>query len=212
MARKTISGLYAVTPDMADTQRLLALVEAALQGGAAALQYRNKTASALLRREQAAALLPLCRKHGVPLIINDDAVLCHELSADGVHLGGEDGEIAAIRTLLGPDKIIGASCYNRLDLAVQAKAQGADYIAFGACFESGTKPVAVRAPLQLFSQARNAVGLPAVAIGGITAENATFAIAAGADSVAVINAIFAAPDVRQAAQNISNLFTQANTP
>jgi thiamine-phosphate pyrophosphorylase len=211
MARKTISGLYAVTPDMADTQRLLALVEAALQGGAAALQYRNKTASALLRREQAAALLPLCRKHGVPLIINDDAVLCHELSADGVHLGGEDGEIAAIRTLLGPDKIIGASCYNRLDLAVQAKAQGADYIAFGACFESGTKPVAVRAPLQLFSQARNAVGLPAVAIGGITAENATFAIAAGADSVAVINAIFAAPDVRQAAQNISNFFTQATT-
>jgi thiamine-phosphate pyrophosphorylase len=207
MTRKRISGLYAVTPDMADTQVLLVLAEAALLGGAAMLQYRNKTASATLRREQAAALLPLCREQGVPLIINDDSELCHELDADGVHLGGEDGEISAARALLGEDKIIGASCYNRLDLAVQAKAQGADYIAFGACFESGTKPAAVRAPLQLFSQARNAVGLPAIAIGGVTAENTALAIAAGADSVAVINAIFAAPDVRQAAQNISNLFT-----
>ena len=197
---------------MVDTQGLLVLVEAVLQGGAAVLQYRNKTASATLRRAQAAALLPLCRKYGAPLIINDDAALCHELDADGVHLGGEDGEISATRALLGEDKIIGASCYDCLDLAMQAKAQGADYIAFGACFESGTKPAAVRAPLQLFSQARHAVGLPTVAIGGITAENTALAIAAGADSVAVINAIFAAPDVRQATQNISNLFTQANTP
>jgi thiamine-phosphate pyrophosphorylase len=197
---------------MADTQELLVLVEAALQGGATVLQYRNKTASFALRREQAAALLPLCRKYGVPLIINDSAKLCHELDADGVHLGGEDVEIATARNLLGEDKIIGASCYDRLDLAMQAKAQGADYIAFGACFESGTKPAAVRAPLKLFSQARCAVSLPTVAIGGITAENAASAIAAGADGVAVINAIFAAPDVRKAAQNISNLFTQATTP
>jgi thiamine-phosphate pyrophosphorylase len=192
---------------MADTQGLLVLVEAALQGGAAVLQYRNKTASSALRKEQAAALLPLCRKYGVPFIINDDAELCRELDADGVHLGSEDDEISATRALMGADKIIGASCYDRLDLAVQAEAHGADYIAFGACFESGTKPAAVRAPLQLFSQARRAVSLPIVAIGGITAKNTALAIAAGADSVAVINAIFATPDVRQAAQRISNLFT-----
>jgi thiamine-phosphate pyrophosphorylase len=197
---------------MADTQGLLALVEAVLQGGAAVLQYRNKTASAILRSEQAAALLPLCRKYGVPLIINDNAELCHELDADGVHLGVEDGDIAAARALLGEDKIIGASCYDRLDLAVQAKSLGADYVAFGACFESGTKPAAVRAPLQLFSQARRAVSLPAVAIGGITPENAALAITAGADAVAVIGALFDADDIEATAHTFKNLFTHTTTP
>jgi len=197
---------------MADTQRLLVLVEAAVRGGAAALQYRNKKASAALRREQAAALLPLCRKYGVPLIINDDVELSRELDADGVHLGVEDGNIAAVRTFLGSDKIIGASCYDRLDLAVQAKSLGADYIAFGACFESGTKPAAVRAPLQLFSQARRTVGLPAVAIGGITAENTNLAIAAGADAVAVIGALFDADDIEAMAHTFNNLFMHTTTP
>jgi len=171
------------------------------------LQYRNKAASYELKREQASELMWLCEAHNVPFIINDHVLLCVELDADGVHLGGTDGEIAAARRLLGARKLIGASCYNRLDLAEQAKTQGADYVAFGACFDSGTKPAAVHAPLELFAEAKP-LGLPTVAIGGITAENAPLAIRAGADSIAVIGALWTAPDIRQAAQTFSKLFTQ----
>jgi thiamine-phosphate pyrophosphorylase len=206
MHRKAISGLYAVTPDLDDTPRLMALVEAVLQGGARIVQYRNKPASAVLRREQAAALLPICRAFDVPLIINDHVDLCRELGAEGVHLGGEDGSIAAVRALLGPNKIVGASCYNRIELAMNARAQGADYVAFGACFSSSTKPAAPSASLALFEQTRQQVGLPAVAIGGITAENAPLVIQSGADALAVINAIFTAPQPEQAARVFSNLF------
>lgn len=192
---------------MPDTALLLKQAKAALQGGVSVLQYRNKTASYELKREQASELMWLCEAHNVPFIINDHVLLCIELDADGVHLGGADGDIAAARRLLGARKIIGISCYNRLDLAEQAKTQGADYVAFGACFDSGTKPAAVRAPLELFAEAKP-LGLPMVAIGGITAENAPLAIQAGADSIAVIGALWTAPDIRQAAQTFSKLFTQ----
>ncbi|OIQ83880.1 thiamine-phosphate synthase [mine drainage metagenome] len=202
------SGLYAVTPDLADTPRLLGLVEAALQGGASLLQYRNKQASAARRMQQAGVLLALCRQYGVPLIINDHVELCRTLDADGVHLGGNDADVAAARAQLGSGKIIGASCYDRLDLAAMAKAAGADYVAFGSCFGSSTKPLAIRAPLELFSQARQQIGLPLVAIGGIDAENAGLAMAAGADALAVISAVFAVPEVRLAAQFFSNLYTR----
>lgn len=202
-----IKGLYAVTPDLPDTALLLEQAKSALQGGVSVLQYRNKTASYELKREQATELMWLCEAHEVPFIINDHVLLCVELDADGVHLGGADGDIAAARRLLGARKIIGASCYNRLDLAEQAKAQGADYVAFGACFDSGTKPVAVRAPLELFAEAKP-LGLPTVAIGGITLDNASLAIRAGADSIAVIGALWTAADIRQAAQTFSKLFTQ----
>ena len=205
-APTAINGLYAITPDEPDSSQLLVQVDAALRGGARLLQYRNKDASPALRRTQAAALLALCRAHGVPLIINDHLELCLELDADGVHLGAEDGAIAAARARLGPDKLIGASCYNRLELALQAQEQGADYVAFGSCFDSATKPAAVRAPLPLLGEAARQTGLPVVAIGGITAENAHLAIQAGATAIAVIGALWTAPDIRQAAQNFSNLF------
>lgn len=204
--KRTISGLYAVTADEPDTALLLGQVEAALQGGARLLQYRNKAADAALRHAQAAALLPLCRAHGVPLIINDHLALCLELGADGLHLGADDGGLAAARAALGPGKLLGASCYNRLELALQAQAAGADYVAFGSCFESATKPAAVRAPLSLLGEAARATGLPVVAIGGITLDNAPLAIAAGASAVAVIGALWNAPDIRQAAQTFSNHF------
>jgi thiamine-phosphate pyrophosphorylase len=203
-----LSGLYAVTPDLADTPRLLGLAEAALQGGASLLQYRNKQASAARRMEQASALRALCRQYGVPLIINDHVELCRALDADGVHLGGNDANIAAARARLGSGKIIGASCYDRLDLAAMAKSAGADYVAFGSCFGSSTKPAAVRAPLELFGQARHQIGLPLVAIGGINAENAGLAMAAGADALAVVSALFDVPEVRLAAQFFSNLYTR----
>ena len=184
-----IKGLYAVTPDIADTQLLCDLVTAALQGGASIVQYRNKQADAALQTLQASALLPICKQYAVPLIINDDVALCKLINADGVHLGGTDGDIAAARTLLGADKIIGTSCYNRLELAQQAAKQGASYIAFGACFASSTKPNAAVASLELFAQAKQ-LNLPMVAIGGITLENVQLVKRAGADAAAVINALF----------------------
>lgn len=206
-----IKGLYAVTPDLADTALLLEQARAALQGGVAVLQYRNKDASYALKREQASELLWLCDEFQVPFIINDHVLLCVELDADGVHLGGTDGDIAAARRLLGAHKLIGASCYNRLALAEQAQAQGADYVAFGACFDSGTKPAAVRAPLELFAQAQP-LGLPTVAIGGITLDNAASAIAAGADAIAVIGALWSTPDITATALTFSHLFTQDRSP
>ena len=200
-----IKGLYAVTPDLDDTALLLKQAEAALKGGVSLLQYRNKAASYAKKREQASELMWLCDDYDVPFIINDHVLLCVELDADGVHMGGTDGDIPAARRLLGAHKLIGASCYNKLALAEQAREQGADYIAFGACFDSGTKPAAVRAPLELFSQ-EQPLGLPDVAIGGITADNAADVINAGADSIAVINALWSAPDITEAAHTFSNLF------
>jgi thiamine-phosphate pyrophosphorylase len=202
-----VSGLYAVTPDMADTALLLELVSAAIEGGTALVQYRNKTADEALRQLQATQLLALCRRHNVPLIINDHLDLCLAIDADGVHLGGTDGDIAATRARLGQGKILGVSCYDRLDLAMQAKDAGADYVAFGSCFSSDTKPGAVRAPLDLLAAAKQ-LGIAVVAIGGITLDNAALAIEAGADAVAVIGALWAAAGTQEAAQTFSNLFIQ----
>lgn len=185
-----IRGLYAVTPDEENTDVLLAKVEAALRGGINVLQYRNKRAGHKLQTQQARAILPLCRQYQVPFIINDSIKLCLTLDADGVHLGGDDGNLAEARARLGANKILGASCYNRLELALAAEQAGADYAAFGACFASGTKPGAPVAPLQLFAQAKQAVSIPLVAIGGISLENAKQAVAAGADAIAVVGALF----------------------
>jgi thiamine-phosphate pyrophosphorylase len=201
-----IKGLYAITPDEQDTDVLLAKVEAALQGGVGVLQYRNKLADHKLKTQQARALLPLCRQYQVPFIINDSIKLCLTLDADGVHLGADDGNLTEARARLGSNKILGASCYNRFDLAVSAQQLGADYVAFGACFASSTKRNAPVAGLHLFTQAKAELHVPAVAIGGITLENAPLAIAAGASSVAVINAIFNADDVKLISQQFIKLF------
>jgi thiamine-phosphate pyrophosphorylase len=205
-----ISGLYAVTPDTTDTQGLLAGVEAALAGGANALQYRNKSADVALRMAQGQSLQALCRRHGVPLIINDHLDLALALDADGLHLGADDGILSEARARLGAGKILGASCYDRLESALAAQRAGASYVAFGSFFPSSVKPGAVRAPLALLKAAREKLSVPVVAIGGITLENAASLIAAGADGVAVISAVFGAPDVRAAARALSNLFPRAS--
>jgi len=202
---RTISGLYAVTPDLADTAVLLAKTQAALAGGARLLQYRNKTADENLRREQAAALRELCRRYGAILIINDHVELARDVDADGVHVGADDAGVAAARTRLGHGKIIGATCSNDLQRALAAAAQGADYVAFGSFFASAVKPGAVRAPLALLQQARRQITVPVVAIGGITLDNAARLIDAGADAVAVISALFAVPDVEAAARKFCQL-------
>lgn len=210
MRTHKINGLYAITPDEADTDLLVAKVEAALQGGIKVLQYRNKLANNKLQTQQARAILPLCRQYHVPLIINDSIELCLMLDADGVHLGADDGNLSEARARLGADKIIGASCYNRFDLALSAQQAGATYVAFGACFASSTKPHAPVAALDLFKQAKAQLHIPVVAIGGITLTNAPSVIEIGADSIAVINAIFGPnftlDDVRATTQQFAQLF------
>jgi thiamine-phosphate pyrophosphorylase len=191
MAR--VAGLYAVTPDLADTALLLDKVAAAIAGGASAVQYRNKSASPELRREQALALAMLCRGH-VTFIVNDDARLAAAVEADGVHVGEDDGVLAQVRSVLGPDRIVGVSCYNDFARAQAFAAQGADYLAFGSFYPSSVKPQARRAEPMLLARAR-ALRLPLVAIGGITAANAGALVVAGADAVAVISDLFEHDDV-----------------
>lgn len=200
-----IRGLYAITQEEADTETLLAQVRLALQGGVCVLQYRNKLGSAAVRLEQAGALVKLTREFGVPLIINDDAELAKQVDAEGVHLGGEDGSIASARNLLGREKIIGVSCYNRIALAREAADAGADYVAFGAFFASTVKPSAPVATLDLLREARGELTLPIVAIGGITVDNGASLLEAGADALAVISALFGAKDITLAARQFANL-------
>ncbi len=207
--RAPLSGLYAVTPDTADTADLLRRLEQALQGGLALVQYRNKLAGPALKRQQAAALLTLCRNYGVPLIINDDLNLALALDADGVHLGREDapaGGLAAARAALGPTRLLGVSCYNEFERAVEAQAAGADYVAFGALFPSSTKPGAQAASLDLFRRGREELVISLCGIGGITLDNAPAAIQAGAQFLAVISDLFDAPDIEARAAAYSRLF------
>jgi thiamine-phosphate pyrophosphorylase len=203
-------GLYAVTPDEPDIELLTRKVRKALAGGARFLQYRNKSANAALRREQGAALLALCREARIPLVINDDLDLARAIRADGLHLGRGDISIAAARAQLGKGSLLGASCYDRLELALAAREAGADYVAFGSAFPSATKPGAALAPLSLYREARARLDSPIVAIGGITTQNAHAVIEAGADTVAVISALFDAPDIEAAARSFSRLFDKEN--
>jgi thiamine-phosphate pyrophosphorylase len=184
-----IAGLYAVTPDIADTGLLVRKVDAAIRGGATVVQYRNKCADAALRLAQASALARLPAMRDAWLIVNDDATLAAAVGADGVHLGEGDAAIDAARAIVGRDRVIGISCYDDLTRARVAVAAGADYVAFGSFFASTTKPAARRADRALLASAR-ALGVPVVAIGGITAANARALFEAGADAVAVIADVF----------------------
>jgi thiamine-phosphate pyrophosphorylase len=190
----TLRGLYAVTPDSLAFERL----EQALGGGVTLLQYRRQQPDAAEARE----IVALGRRYGVPVIVNDDVELALEVGAAGAHLGRDDGDLAAARARLG-NKILGASCYDDLEMAKAAVRAGADYVAFGSVFASPTKPAAVRAPLSLFS---SRLGVPLCAIGGITLANARQLIAAGADLLAVITDLFEAPDVAQRAAEYRRLF------
>lgn len=199
-------GVYAITPETADTELLLSQVEAALSGGVAAVQYRDKSTDVARRHEQASELVTLCRQFAVPLIINDDLRLADLCDADGIHLGREDGSVREARIILGKRKLIGASCYQSLDLAQAAQVAGADYVAFGSFFASPTKPAASRAEAGLLREAVQVIHIPIVAIGGITLANAPLLLDAGADSLAVLSTLFEAPDIRSAARDLNQLF------
>jgi len=203
------SGLYAITAEHLHPEMTLEeAVALAIGGGAKAIQYRDKSEDAARRRVQARALMTVCRRCGVPLVVNDDVALAAEIGADGVHLGRNDASPDAARERLGPRATIGVSCYDRLRRAIDAQRAGASYVAFGSFYPSPTKPDAVRAPLDLLREARAHLRIPVVAIGGITPDNGADLLAAGADVLAVVHGVFAARDPTEAARKYASLFEQ----
>lgn len=211
-----IQGLYAITDRALLMAGLTDAVAAALRGGARVVQYRDKidaglTGDALAQERQrrhaeASALLAVCRHHAVPLLINDDVTLAAAIGADGVHLGQADTRLVEARARLGSEAIIGVTCHDQLGLAQVAARDGASYVAFGAMFVSGTKPLARPCPLATLTAARAALALPLVAIGGITPDNAASVIRAGAHAVAVIASLWQAPDIQARAHQFSQEF------
>ena len=202
----SLRGLYAITPGGLADEHLIERVGAALRGGTTIVQYRDKQRDVTQQTEIARRLRALCHRHGARLIVNDNLQLALDVDADGVHLGGTDGDLAAARRALGPTKLLGASCYADFELARQAAAAGADYVAFGAVYRSPTKPLAPLAPLSLFARCRTELDVPSCAIGGITAANGGALVAAGADLLAVISGVFDAADPATAARAYLSCF------
>ena len=200
-----LRGLYAIT-DGAALPALTDAVESAVRGGTRLVQYRNKSTDRVQRLVEVRAVLEICRGHGLPLIVNDDVDLAAEVGAEGVHLGRDDGRVEDARVRLGPRAIIGVSCYDSLERALQASHDGADYVAFGSFFASSSKPAAVRAPLTLLKDAKARLDIPLCAIGGITPQNGAELVTAGADMLAVIQGLFSAADVQAAAKDYAKLF------
>ena len=208
MANK-LRGLYAITPASAQGDDLLAQVEAALSGGCRIVQYRDKQSAMPEQVARARALRHLTRRYDARLLLNDDVALAHLIDADGVHLGKDDGNLALARAILGPKKILGASCYDDFAAAQAAENTGADYVAFGAMYPSLTKPNATTATVDLFFRSKIELTVTSCAIGGITLENAPPLIAAGADLLAVITDLFNAPDIAARAANYQRLFEES---
>ncbi|WP_334132227.1 thiamine phosphate synthase [Silanimonas lenta] len=197
-------GLYLITPDDDDRDRLLERVAAVLPARPALLQYRNKRASGERRRDEARAIKALCDAVGVPLVVNDDWRLALEIGAAGAHLGEDDGDLSEARRA-APGLLLGVSCYDDLSRARAMAEAGADYLAFGAFFPTRTKATTRRATPALLREAA-ALGRPRVAIGGIRADNAPTLLAAGADLLAVVGAVFDAPDPLAEARRFTALF------
>ena len=202
-----MQGLYLVTPNWDDTEQLLAVTERALKAGVALLQYRHKDASPALRREQGGALRELCHKYSVPFLVNDHVALCRELGADGVHLGGTDAPLAEVRASLGPNKLIGASCYGELARAQAAQAAGASYVAFGGFYPSKVKQYAVTTQPSILRHAREVISVPLCVIGGMTPHNAAPLVAEGAQLVAAITSVYLAEDVTAAVREFQSIIS-----
>lgn len=197
--------LYAVTDrTWLGKESLEEAVEAALRGGVTILQLREKQAPYEELVKTAMRLKPLCRRYGVPLIINDDVEAALEADADGVHVGQEDMAVAEARRILGPEKIIGASAHNREE-ALEAQRQGADYLGSGAVFGSSTKKDATTLSREELTAVCRAVSIPVAAIGGITEENCLELAGTGVSGIAVVSALFAAADKEEAAARLRAL-------
>jgi len=202
-----LRGLYVITDEkLIPEATFAATIEQTLRGGAAIIQYRDKSTDQAKRLHQATALRALCNDYAAMLIINDDVDLAQAVAADGVHLGEDDAPIEQTRSRLGDDAIIGVSCYNQLQRALTARAAGADYVAFGAIFSSPTKPAARSASCALISEAKTKLDIPVCAIGGIDKTNATRVVDAGADMIALISGLLSADDITHTAEHIAGLF------
>ena len=204
-------GLYLITPDPW-TEALPGRLASALAAGVKLVQYRSKSGSDAECAARAAALRVECRKAGVPLIVNDDPLLAREVGADGVHVGRDDTRLAEAHRVLGPGAIVGCSCYDSLERALRAEDEGASYVAFGSFFPSPTKPRATPARLELLAGARARISIPVVAIGGITPDNARSLVDAGARWLAVVSAVFAAPDPARAVERFAAAFQSTGNP
>jgi len=188
--------LYLITPPViADLDEFALQLEAALAAGdVAALQIRLKPAEDASIRASVSRLAPIARAHDVALILNDRPDLAADLGCDGVHVGQSDASVASARRLMGPHAMIGATCHDSRDLAMEAAEAGADYVAFGAFFPTGTKQTAHRPDLEILTIWQQMIEVPCVAIGGITVDNARALAVAGADFVAVSSGVWAHPD------------------
>ncbi len=201
----TIKGLYAITPEEKNLSILSSQVESCIKGGAKFIQYRAKKLSKIEQKEQAVKIKMICDYYKIPLIINDDIELCRNLDADGIHLGKYDDSLVKARTLLGPSKIIGISCYNSIDRIKMAVEGGANYVALGACFPTITKPNAPKVSLDLIALVLKKFKIPVVAIGGIDLENVKLLVKAGVKCVAIINGLFLAKDIENTARKFKNI-------
>ncbi len=199
--QSALRGIYPLSSNTTtNTVQLCHEIELALQGGASIIQYRDKHSDKATRLQQAQALQRLCHQYQRPLIINDDVHLAKQVGAAGVHLGKDDANYSSARATLGPDAIIGISCYNDLSTAQAAASAGADYVAFGSVFTSPTKPHAPRASIELLQEAKQVLNIPVCAIGGITLTNCHTLLRAGVDMLALISAIFAQEDIKSNTQ------------
>lgn len=190
--KKIPSGLYVITDEKLMRRRdFVRKVAEAAAAGAGIIQLREKASRLRDRLELAREAVRAAHAHGAKLLVNDDPALAAAIGADGVHLGRDDASVEEARALLGRRAIIGVSCYGDIDLAASVQRSGADYVSFGACFKSPTKPKEALVPLSVFGEARRRLQVPLVAIGGITPENAPLVYAAGADLVSVVSSVFA---------------------
>ncbi len=200
-----IHGLYLVSdePCRGDPEGWAGRMPRLLAAGVDCFQLRDKAGVVRGRPEIGRRIAAACRGRGIPFIVNDDIALAVEIGADGVHLGRDDASLAEARRRLGKEAIVGVSCYDSLALARDAEAGGADYVAFGSCFASPTKPGASQVPPGVLHAARQALKLPIVAIGGITEERLPVLRAAGIDAIAVVSAVFQAPDPEAAVRRLA---------
>jgi thiamine-phosphate pyrophosphorylase len=205
-----IKGLYAITPDERNLSILKSKVESSIKGGATLVQYRSKILSKNDQKKQAEEIKKICDYYKIPLIINDDIELCSILDADGVHLGENDVNLEKARFILGPEKIVGVSCYNSIDRVKISQDKGATYVALGACFQSATKPNAPIASVDLIALVLKNFQVPLVAIGGITLENIDLIINEGVECCAVINNLFKSEDIEGTAKQFSSLLQKGN--
>lgn len=204
-----MAGIYLLTPDFdCRSDTVFDIVQQSLDAGVRAIQYRDKSATATQRLDRARRLATMTHAADALLIVNDSIEIASDSGADGVHIGREDGDVAAARRRL-PHHLLGVSCYNELELARAAVLAGVDAIAFGSIYSSVTKPHAVRAPLSLLSEARAAWPQQRIiAIGGISAENVGAVASAGADAAAVMDAIFGAENPASAVRELMRRFDE----